>query len=32
MNDQRKVIFEQRIELMDGESLSRDRRRDARTR
>ena len=29
MNDQRKVIFEQRIELMDAESLSRDRRRDA---
>ena len=29
LNDQRKVVFEQRIELMDGEGLSRDRRRDA---
>ena len=30
MNDQRKVIFEQRIELMDAESLSGHHRRDAR--
>jgi preprotein translocase subunit SecA len=29
MNDQRKVIFEQRIELMDGENVGEDRRRHA---
>ena len=32
MNDQRKVVFEQRIELMDGEGLSEIDRRDARGR